>query len=175
MQDFPSIKVKEEIWMPLQDYGYDVSSYGNVRRVKSSRGTNVFKPVNPSFDRYGRQVFNVSKNGKVKQFKIHRAVMLAFCGVCPEGKEVAHLDGNQSNNVLSNLIYATPKENNGHKLLHGTQPKGETVWASKLNEAQVLDIRASHPDLSYSKIAKKHGVHIQTIAAIITRRNWKHV
>lgn len=165
----------EERWMPLNDYGYEVSNFGNVRRIKAAKGAIVLKQINPSNDKYGRKVFNVSKDGKVKQYKLHRAVMEAFCGLCPEGYEVAHLDGNQSNNQLSNLIYATPKENNSHKVVHGTQPMGETVYASKLNEKQVLGIRASHPVLSYSKLARQYGVHIQTIASIITRKNWKHI
>jgi len=187
---FPSITVKvkdlipyarnsrthsEEQWMPLDDYDYEISNFANVRRSKASKGTKPYKPINPSNDGYGRKVFNVSKNGKVKQLKLHRAVLQAFCGNCPEGFEVAHLDGNQLNNHLSNLIYATPKENNGHKILHGTQPMGESVYIAKLNEKQVLEIRASYPFLSYSKLANQYGVHIQTIAKIITRKTWKHI
>lgn len=183
---FPTIKAKtadlipyannsrthsDEQWLKIPDYDYLISNKGNVKRIYKTS----IRDVKTCDDKYGRKVFNVSKNGKVKQLKVHRAVMMAFVGECPKGMEVAHLDGNQSNNTLDNLIYATPKENSSHKLLHGTQPMGEKIWMSRLQGKDVLEIRQTYPSLSYSKLAKKYGVHIQTIASIIQRKNWKHI
>lgn len=167
--------MKNEKWNNLPGYDYIISDAGNVARSKPSKGTRANRPVKPSVDRGGRHVFNVSKDGKVKQFKLHRAVMLAFTGECPDGMEVAHLDGDQSNNALNNLKYVTPKENNSHKVRHGTQPMGEDIWMAILTERQVLDIREAWPSLSYSKLAEQYSVHVQTIASIITRKNWKHI
>lgn len=169
------LKIESEVWKPLPDYGYEVSNLARVRRTEKAKGTRVGRFVKPCKDAYGRMVFNVTKNGKVKQFKLHRAVMLAFCGECPSGREVAHLDGNTENNHLSNLIYATPKENNRHKVQHGTQPKGEQIWCAKLTEGEVRKIRLEYANSSYRKLAAKYGVHTMTIAAIITRKNWKHI
>ena len=120
-------------------------------------------------------VFNARYNGQVRQMKVHRAVMLAFCGDCPTGHEVAHLDGNPSNNRLANLKFVTPKENNSHKIGHGTQPMGEAVYNAVLTESDVRQIRTAWPTKSYSKLAQEFNVHIMTIAGIVTRRTWKHI
>ena len=120
-------------------------------------------------------MFNARKAGKTQQWKVHRAVMLAFKGDCPAGKEVAHIDGNQQNNWLENLIYATSRENNSHKVGHGTQPVGSKMWNAKLNEQDVISIRAKSPQISYAKLAAEYGVHLMTIAQVITRKTWKHL
>jgi hypothetical protein len=165
-----------ENWKPLPGFNaYEVSDLGNVRRVSSGKGTRAMRHLKPSVDHGGRMVFNARKDGKTQQWKVHRAVMLAFKGECPSGREVAHLDGNQKNNRLENLMYATPVENNRHKTGHGTQPTGIKMWNAKLTEQDVLEIRARSPQLSYSKLASEYGVHLMTIAQVITRKTWKHL
>lgn len=42
---------------------------------------------------------------------IHKLVMLAFVGPCPEGMEVCHRDDDADNNSLSNLRYGTHASN----------------------------------------------------------------
>lgn len=58
--------------------------------------------------------------GKGIRRKVHSLVLLAFIGPCPKGLQAAHLDGNPLNNCLSNLKYVTSRENNSHKIAHGT-------------------------------------------------------
>jgi hypothetical protein len=165
-----------EIWKTLPGFeDYEVSDMGNVRRVSSGKGTRAMRHLKPCKDRGGRMVFNARKDGKTQQWKVHRAVMLSFKGDCPAGKEVAHIDGNQQNNRLENLIYATPKENNSHKVGHGTQPVGSKMWNAKLTEQDVISIRAKSPQISYAKLAADYGVHLMTIAQVITRKTWKHL
>lgn len=165
-----------ENWKTLPDFeDYQVSDKGSIRRVSSGKGTRAMRHLKPCIDRGGRMVFNARKNGKTKQWKVHRAVMLAFKGDCPLGKEVAHIDGNQQNNRLENLMYASPSENNSHKVGHGTQPVGSKMWNAKLTEQDVVDIRAKSPQISYAKLAAEYGVHMVTIAQVITRKTWKHL
>lgn len=42
---------------------------------------------------------------------VHRLVARKYIGVCPEGKEVSHKDGNKMNNHWTNLEYLTHAEN----------------------------------------------------------------
>lgn len=168
--------MKNETWKTLPGFeDYEVSDLGNVRRISAAKGTRAMRLLSPCADRCGRMVFNTRKDGKTKQWKVHRAVMLAFKGECTDGKEVAHLDGNQQNNKLENLMYATPVENNRHKVGHGTQPTGEKMWNAKLTEEQVIEIRSRSPQISYAKLAKEYGVSLVTIAQVITRKTWKHI
>lgn len=166
----------EEIWKPLPECdAYEVSSLGRVKRVTPAKGTRANRMINPSRDRGGRMVFNVTDGGKRKQIKLHRAVASTFLGPCPEGYEVAHLDGNQENNALNNLKYATPTENNRHKAGHGTQPVGEGVWCSKLTADAVTAMRNDYPGKSYAKLALEHGVSVGSVVQVIKRRSWKHI
>ena len=165
-----------EEWKVLPGFkDYEVSNLGSVRRITAAKGTRAMRPIAPCADRGGRLVFNARRDGATKQFKVHRAVMLAFVGPCPDGKEVAHLDGNQANNRLENLMYATPTENNRHKELHGTQWKGEASPQAKLREENVVWIKKNRGLISYSTMAASLGVHLQTVASIAQGKNWKHV
>jgi hypothetical protein len=168
--------MEHENWKPLPGFeDYEVSDLGGVRRVTAGKGTRPMRKINPTVDRGGRLVFNARSKNQTRQFKVHKAVMLAFVGECPIGLEVAHLDDNQENNKLLNLKYATPKENNGHKVVHGTQKRGEEIYSAKLTEKQVLEIRSKYPGTSYAKLGKEYGVFFTTISAIIKRRIWKHI
>jgi hypothetical protein len=55
---------------------------------------------------------------------VHHLVLEAFVGPRPAGDQAAHGDGDRLNNVLGNLRWATPKENNGDKRSHGTAMLG---------------------------------------------------
>lgn len=57
----------------------------------------------------------------------------------------------------------------------GSEP-GEACGASKLNNDQVLMIRAAYDDgLSQRKIARQFGVGRSTVEAIVRRRTWQHI
>ena len=55
---------------------------------------------------------------------VHQLVLEAFVGPRPARHQAAHGDGNPLNNTLANLRWATPKENEADKRLHGTLPVG---------------------------------------------------
>lgn len=63
----------------------------------------------------------VQAGGRRSNVTVHKAVLEAFVGPRPEGLECRHLDGDPSNNHLSNIEWGTPSENNGaDKDRHGT-------------------------------------------------------
>jgi hypothetical protein len=49
------------------------------------------------------------------------------------------------------------------------------MWNAKLTEQDVISIRAKSPQISYAKLAAEYGVHLMTIAQVITRKTWKHL
>ncbi len=54
-----------------------------------------------------------------RTFRVHRLVLAAFVGPCPEGMEARHMDGYPSNNALANLVWGTPADNRADNRKHG--------------------------------------------------------
>lgn len=101
-----------QTWRPVAGWpAYDVSNTGLVRvrstgqmlRQEQHYGNDKSQPYRRVMLRDGERRANV---------RVHRAVALAFIGMPPVGKnEVDHLDGNRSNNAVTNLEWVTSQEN----------------------------------------------------------------
>lgn len=121
----------------------------------------------------GRLNVVLCKHSKTRKFQVHRLVLLAFVGPCPEGMECRHLDGDHTNNRLSNLCWGTREENAQDRIRHGTHGRGENAAAAKLTEQQVREIRAD--PRGARRLARVYGVSMVAIHYIKTRRTWRHV
>lgn len=84
---------------------YGITSCG---RVWSYRRQKFLASI---VDSWGYVRVNLSKEGKVKTYKIHRLVAEAYIPN-PEGlRDVNHLDENKSNNSVNNLCWCSHKDN----------------------------------------------------------------
>ena len=97
-----------EFWKPIYGYEglYEVSNFGRVKSVKfkKSRLKTLYK------NEKGYLYTYLYKNGVREKLRIHRLVALAFIPN-PENKPtVNHIDEDKSNNKVSNLEWATYKE-----------------------------------------------------------------
>lgn len=54
---------------------------------------------------------NLMHNGTKKNYRVHRLVYMTYIGPIPSDKVIDHIDGNTSNNNLSNLRCVTQAEN----------------------------------------------------------------
>lgn len=81
------------------------------------------------------------QRGRCKLCSIHRLVLIAFVGPCPDGMEARHKNGVRSDNKLENLCWSTHAENMGDKTKHGTSGIGERNSRHRLTETQVRWIR----------------------------------
>ena len=93
---------------------YQASNYGEIRRLgglcsdgKSWSG----RILKQSKTKSGYLVVDLCKNGKSKQYRVHRLVWEAFNGPIPEGMQVNHINEDKTDNCLVNLNLMTPKEN----------------------------------------------------------------
>lgn len=173
----------QEIWLPVVGYSglYEVSNMGRVksltRSVKHSKGpTRVIseKVLRGAISSTGYPTVTLSgkgENGKHKQ--VHRLVMAAFIGPCPDSMEVAHNDGVKTNCSLSNIRYDTRAGNIADRKIQGGHNMGETSPLAKLTDSAVTAIRES--DLSQSKLAAMHGVAQTTISFIKRGVTWRHL
>jgi hypothetical protein len=87
---------------------YEVSDCGRVRNVTTAR-------ILKAGTRNGYQQVGLSKVGKIKTMKIHQLVAQAFLENPLNKKCIDHIDNNKLNNHVSNLRYATPRENGMNK------------------------------------------------------------
>lgn len=96
--------MKEEIWLPIKGYEglYEVSNFGNVRRNKK-----LLKPLNHS---RGYSYINLSKDGKVLPFYIHRLVGETFIPNPQNKPTINHINHVKTDNRVENLEWATYKE-----------------------------------------------------------------
>jgi hypothetical protein len=124
-------------------------------------------------DKNGYLKFHASIRGVSVSRKWHQLIALAFLGERPCGKQVAHIDGNRSNNRADNLAYVTPAENTSHKYAHGTLLRGEAVKTSKLSEADVLEIRASSE--APSAIGRRFGINPRHVWRLRKKLQWTHI
>jgi hypothetical protein len=101
--------------------------------------------------------------------------MEAFIGRRPEGMVCCHNDGDPTNNRLDNLRWATFRENEHDKLRHGTWLMGSQI-NSKLTEEEVQEIRKLKGEgITFAELARRFAVSHQNVAAIVSRRTWRHL
>ncbi len=175
-----------ETWKPVVGFegAYSVSSLGRVRRdacvVKTERGQRVFSErVKSQFERdmngYPQILVTLSKANKAIQRLVSGVVAEAFIGPRPDGLFVLHADGNSRNNAAYNLRYGTQAENCKDAVAHGTTLKGHRNPFVVLTAPQVIQIRKELESAKRGdavKVARKYGVHQETIYAIRKGRSW---
>ena len=157
---------------------YMVSEYGDVKRITATNGATIGRILKGRPHAFGYPRYALSYKGKYYHYEAHRLVAPAFLGPKPEwAEQIAHLDGNPKNNHYSNLKWVTQQENESHKFIHNTNPKGEKNAQAKLNEDAVRSIRKEYipGKTTLSVIAEKYGIKFQTVSKIANLKSWKHV
>jgi len=115
----------------------------------------------------GYMTVTLSDNGKQKKRLVHKLVLEAFVGPCPEGMQTRHLKNDKLNNRLDNLKWGTLQEQVEDRKKHGSTPKGNKHHRSKLTEKEVRRF------LIYcKKFMKKNDVGIWALDGIIIKKNW---
>lgn len=159
-----------ENWKPIPGYvgRYEVSDLGRVRSLKGTP-----KILKPGLRR-GYPSVVLAVNTVKKNRSVHTLVMEAFDQWPREGLEIAHLDGDRTNNHISNLKYVTHAENQRQMAQdHGMSLRGTKHHKNILTEDQVRAIRNAPKEYRGNKaLAQKYGVSVSTIHAIRCRRIW---
>lgn len=142
---------------------HEVSNLGRVRRyLKPFLMSNGYP--------------HVSLGGIKKRDYVHSLVMEAFVGPLPKGQVTRHLDGDKTNNKLSNLCYGTRLENSADTIAHGRSNRGSRHGMSKLNEYEVIKIReAVRAGCKPSQLAPIYGVSPRLIRMVVEGERWTHV
>jgi hypothetical protein len=163
------------IWRPtLDSASYEVSDHGRVRRAAPGPGTMPGKILNPSPDHHGYPSVWLMERGKRIPRKVHKLVADAFLGPKPSPlHEVAHWDNDRSNPRLSNLRWATKKENHADKLRHGTSNRGERHGLARLTADGIRQAVANIANGSTIRNqAERLGVHRETLGKALRGESW---
>ncbi len=148
-----------EQWLPVCGYEnlYEVSSLGRVKSKHFSKS----KVMSLVYDRKGYATVLFCDNKVRARRKVHRLVCGAFNPDGDTSLQVAHVDGDRSNNQADNLRWSTASENEQDKLRHGTLKYGENSHLAKISSAVVGLIRS---DTRPAKaVAEQYGVSVATI------------
>ena len=162
--------MEKEIWLPV--VGCETHKVSSMGRIIGPRGL-VRGCVKRS--KTGRAVaVLVSLSRQFQSKRLHRLVLEAFVGPCPEGMEGCHNDGDATNNVANNLRWDTYEANREDMRRHGTMVAPPVRWGEQhhnasLSDAQVEEIRSAGVRVGeYSATAKRYGVSHQTIRRIVS-------
>lgn len=168
-----------EEWRPVVGFsGYEVSDLGRVKStartvIRSGRPLCIREKVMRGYVRAdGYTIITFRKHGRSAQELLHRIVLTAFGGCCPDGMQCCHADGNRQNNQITNLRWGTPLENHQDAMAHGTWVKPRPV--AKLTETQIREIRAVGKWPYGSKLmkAKELGISLDHLLGILRGDAW---
>lgn len=158
--------------------GYRVGDDGSVwscmRRTNTHEGARwtpdgTWKKMKTCVDSSGRLGVRIAQKSR----HVHRLVLLAFVGPCPDGMQACHGDGNPLNNRLSNLRWDTPKANQADRLKHGTACRGEHHPNARVTAEIVLAVRAEcDTGARQVDVAAKYGLAKEHVYAIAKRKTW---
>ena len=101
---------------------YFISDFGRVKNCKRK-----ICNLKPNAHGYIKTTINQ------KSFSVHRLVALAFIPNIENKEFVNHIDGNKTNNKLTNLEWATCLENNIHKINNGLSNTTKKVIQYDIN------------------------------------------
>ena len=169
------MKVIPHNYVTRYGYRYYATDDGHIYSQHLQRNISEY------FDKDGYKKVRLSNgDGSRKVFSVHRLILETF-DPNPHSSElqVNHKDGDKINNRLSNLQWATCKENINHAynlgLYHnvGDNNNGD----HKLCTSQVLeiiDLLLAH-ELTIQQIANKFQVSKYAIECIKYKKTWKHL
>lgn len=163
---------------------YEVSEFGSVRRRVAGGTYPAGYVLTPKPHQRGYRYFILRHNGRDKTMLAHRLVVLAFLGEPPTDEhEVAHNDGDRTNNAATNLRWATPAENQADRKRHGTFHQGEQCGSSKLTADDVQAIRDAYRSggtphrrggaVTMQALADRFCVSVAQISRVVNVQHWR--
>ena len=118
-------------------------------------------------------VTKLSNDGGYKNVFVHRLVLEAFVGPCPEGMEGCHENGDGTDNRLTNLRWDTHKANHADSVRHGRVRRGELAPSAKLTAYDVLAIRSDCENgVTHRDIARTYGISVAHVSRIRNAKEW---
>ncbi len=158
--------------------GYRAGSDGSLwfgpvgGRLNPSR----WERLEPTRNAAGYDVISTTRDGKESQFRVHRLILEAFVGPCPDGQEACHNNGVRDDNRVCNLRWDTHAGNMADAVKHGTMARGSRSPVAKLDGAKVRRIRSMYnAGRTLAEIAEHFGVDRSVVGRVVNYKTWKHI
>ncbi len=171
-----------EFWKTVNGYtGYDISNFGRIRSYWNHGSGGLLSVPRILFpnvmDKYGHLRVNLRiSNGVYKSKILHRVVIENFSPQDDPILVCRHVNGDASDNSISNLRWGTKAENQRDMVFHGKSARGERSLFSKLTSIQVIEIKKRLKSGEKNKVLSlEFGVNASTIRDISLGRNWRHI
>lgn len=154
-----------EQWRPIPGYEgrYEVSDHGQVKSLLHK----ISFIMKQQTDKWGYRTIKLCPYKRVNQGNgcfVHRLVLLAFVGECPNGMEGSHKNSDTEDNSLSNLLWETQAENAERKRTNGTWGRGRQ---RVLSQDQVSTVKKMiDQGIKQLDIAAHMNVHPPTISQV---------
>ena len=143
----------EEIWKDIKGFEdkYQVSNLGRIKSLKDKNGKYREKILKQCITQKGYLSIYLSLESKKYTYTIHRLVAQTFIPNTENKPQVNHIDGNKSNNIVSNLEWCTNSENQKHAWEHGLSVnKGQKpVGAYDINDNLILSFNSIEEAAKY--------------------------
>jgi hypothetical protein len=136
-----------ELWRAIPEHPeFEVSDAGGVRALARTRLTKTRWGGMRTMHIQGRNISGWCCNGyravvlsRGKQEYVHRLVALVFIGPAPDGPaEVNHINGDKSDNRVSNLEWVTHGENMRHAREVLMMPQWRKVTPENVHEMRTM-------------------------------------
>ena len=149
-----------EKWLKVKGYEdrYEISDMGRIRRL-SDGGT-----MRPAVNQNGYQHVVLSKDGKTKDFRVHRLVATHFIENKAGKRDVNHKNGIKTDNRVANLEWLTHSENELHKIYTLGAP---SKLLGACRPVKCLNTGVVYRSISEAKIElnQPKSTHIQEVCA----------
>jgi len=129
--------------------------WGKLRKLKPQAASQSKKKY------YQIRLFS-NENKKCKLQYVHRLVWQAFRGEIPKGLEIDHMDGNTSNNFLSNLQLLTRRDN-----INKYQRETQDMMLRDKRDELINDYEELG---TFKEVAKKWGTSLTAVNRVVRNR-----
>lgn len=168
------MEAQKEIWKDIKDFEglYQVSNHGRVRSldriVKRSKGGDMKmkgKIKSAHVNTNGYPSTTLYKGDFVKRKLVHSLVAAAFIGKRPSKHDVNHIDGDKTNNHVSNLEYCTRSENMIHAFATGLCKNTRKQQRRGVNSVKnmILNFETGVFYDSVVEAAKAHNIYLGSL------------
>lgn len=163
-------KDMEEIWKDVKGYEglYQVSNFGKIKSLSKNNhnyGENgkILKGINNK----GYLRVGLSKNGKAKQYPIHRIVAETFIDNVYNLPCVNHIDENKMNNRADNLEWCSIEYNNNY----GNRNEKISISQRYANNKPIKCLETGQIFISLNECARKLNIKPPNIWASMNNYN----